>query len=253
MPKIHPAADIFPRMTGPAFDALVESIRENGQQEPVVFWQGQLIDGRNRLAACEVLGIEATDWEIDDDADPVAYSINANLHRRHLSESQRSIVAAKIATLKNGEVGNGREVGVSIDTPTRADAADLLNVSTASVSRAKSIIKDGSQSLVDAVSSGEISVNQAANLVKAVPDKREQSKLVKQGKAAIKEAVSETPKPKSSIKLPAKPTPSDVATVDAWCEQQDERPSFERFRALWESTDDIGRAAIRAFVLESTP
>ena len=55
--KIHPAAEAFPLLAGDELDDLVEDIRRNGQVEPIVFVGGQLLDGRNRVVACERLGI----------------------------------------------------------------------------------------------------------------------------------------------------------------------------------------------------
>ena len=56
----HPYADIFPLLEGPAFDALVEDIRERGQQEPIWLYEGKILDGRNRYRALQQLGREPT-------------------------------------------------------------------------------------------------------------------------------------------------------------------------------------------------
>lgn len=58
----------------------------------------------------------------------------------HLTESQRSIIAGKLAKLKVGDVNSQREIdGVSIETPSIEQAADMLNVGRASVARAKQV------------------------------------------------------------------------------------------------------------------
>ena len=48
---VHPAA-VFPIMSGREFDELVEDVRVNGLDEPVVVSSDQLIDGRNQVRAC---------------------------------------------------------------------------------------------------------------------------------------------------------------------------------------------------------
>ena len=50
--EIHPAAHLFPPLTGDEFDSLVKDIRKNGLRQPVLLLEGKLIDGRNRLFAC---------------------------------------------------------------------------------------------------------------------------------------------------------------------------------------------------------
>src|ERR1700730_11181751 len=98
----HPLANIFPLLEGEEFDALVEDIRDNGLIEHIVFlWVGdeeQILDGRNGYRACLEAGVTPTFMPYRGD-NPLAFVISANLKRRHLSESQRAMVAAKLATL----------------------------------------------------------------------------------------------------------------------------------------------------------
>lgn len=49
----HPASTLFPTMSGTELDALVEDIKKNGLLEPIILHQGKVLDGRNRLLACE--------------------------------------------------------------------------------------------------------------------------------------------------------------------------------------------------------
>jgi ParB-like chromosome segregation protein Spo0J len=50
--EFHPLANIFPLMEGDAFEELVEDIRRHGLRDPIVLFQGQILDGRNRYGAC---------------------------------------------------------------------------------------------------------------------------------------------------------------------------------------------------------
>ena len=94
----HPAAEIFPMMLGSDLDALVADIRDNGQREPVVLHEGLILDGRNRFAACQLLGIEPATMEWDGNGMPETFVISMNLHRRHLNDGQRAMIAARLAT-----------------------------------------------------------------------------------------------------------------------------------------------------------
>jgi N6-adenosine-specific RNA methylase IME4 len=99
--KAHPYADVLPLPEGEAFDALVADIRANGLLEPITIHEGLILDGRNRYRACEAAGVEPKFLEFDGN-DRLGFVLSLNVHRRHLSESQRGMVVAKLETLKHG-------------------------------------------------------------------------------------------------------------------------------------------------------
>lgn len=90
----HPAADLFPMMTGETLKELAKDIRECGLQDPIVLWEGEILDGRNRYKACALAGVSPHFRTLDECASPVAYVLSANLHRRHLSRAECAAVAA---------------------------------------------------------------------------------------------------------------------------------------------------------------
>jgi N6-adenosine-specific RNA methylase IME4 len=166
---IHPAASIFPMMNGDELAELADDIKTRGLRERIWLmptpggwapYSGAVLDGRNRLAACELAGVEPS-YNVYRGDDPVGFVVSLNLKRRHLSESQRALVAAKIANLDRG--ANQHSEGPSIE-----GASDMLNVGHASVERAKSVIAKGAPELVAAVEAGAVSVAAAADLAKAL-------------------------------------------------------------------------------------
>ena len=169
----HPAAELFPMMPPDQYEAFKEDVRKNGFQQDVVIYQGQILDGRNRYKAAIELDMldDLPIAEMDDDTqiDPYQWVISRNLHRRHLTESQRAMVAQKLATLKRG----GDRSKASIDALKQDDAAKLLNVSPASLDRAKTVQRKGSPELIAAVEQGEIRVSRAATIAKTVPKERQ--------------------------------------------------------------------------------
>ena len=92
---VHPAAELFPLMKGTDFGLLVEDIDANGLREPILVYRGLILDGRNRLRACEIAGVEPRFVEWDGVGSPLALVLSRNLHRRHLNEGQRAIIAAR--------------------------------------------------------------------------------------------------------------------------------------------------------------
>src|SRR3954469_86090 len=101
--SFHPIADLFPLMGDAELADLANDIRSHGLHQPVVLHSdGSILDGRNRYRACESIGIEP-DYETYTGDDPLGYVVSRNLYRRHLDDSQRSVVAAKIATMRLGD------------------------------------------------------------------------------------------------------------------------------------------------------
>ena len=92
----YPISDLsflFPDLAPEEYDRPVSSIRQEGLLDPITVWQGEVIDGRHRLAACAEAGVEPSYRHLPDDADPVQYVLAINAFRRHLDESQRAVVA----------------------------------------------------------------------------------------------------------------------------------------------------------------
>jgi ParB-like nuclease domain len=140
---VHPAADLFPMMSSEELRALGEDIRAHGLRHPIVVTLNSallsnepsdysLLDGRNRLDAMELVGIQfelefcrrkrkawgkwilgqpedaehLIDHGLDEtvrqesDADPYDYVLSANVHRRHLTNEQKRELIAKVIKAK---------------------------------------------------------------------------------------------------------------------------------------------------------
>lgn len=160
--NIHPAADIFPPMTGDEFAALKADIAAHGVREPIWTRRGLLLDGRHRERACTELAIAcpAREWD-GEEGGVVAFVVSLNLNRRHLSESQRVVIAARLATLEQGRPEKtGEFAGLS-----QADAAAMFNVSERSIRDAKRLEREAPH-LLPQVAAGELSLNAAMGEVK---------------------------------------------------------------------------------------
>jgi ParB-like chromosome segregation protein Spo0J len=233
--EIHPAATLFPMMDPDSFERLKADIKENGQEKCITFFDGQLLDGRNRMKACEELGIEPSIEEIEDSGDgkfdPFRWVLSVNLHRRHLTESQRAMVAAKLATLKRGANQHSKE-DAQICAPSMEQAADMLSVGKRSVTNAKQVLESGSKEMIEAVEQGDLAVSFAANVVAEEPDKKTQTKLLKSGgKAALKEHITE---------------PSPFADED----DEKKETAVATIKKLWSKWDQVQRTAVRVWMDE---
>ena len=79
--KTHPFADILPLLEGEPFEALVADIKANGLLQAITIHGNMVLDGRNRLRACEAAGIEPRFVEYGG-GDPLSFVLSQNLHRR---------------------------------------------------------------------------------------------------------------------------------------------------------------------------
>jgi N6-adenosine-specific RNA methylase IME4 len=173
----HPLAELFPLLEGDDFASLVNDVKANGLLEPIVIHEDKILDGRNRYRACLATGVEPNLVPFAGD-DALAFVISANLHRRHLDESQRSIVAAKLAQLRPGD--NQHSEGLPIGR-----ASEMLNVGRRTVARAREVLDHGAPELRRAVERGEISISAAADVATRPID--EQREIVARGEKEILE------------------------------------------------------------------
>jgi len=189
--KFHPVAEIFPMMSNSELAQLAADIETNGLREPLwLHKDGRIIDGRNRYQACELAGISATHARTfeGDDSELVPFVVSLNLHRRHLNESQRAMVAARVATLGHG--GDRKsDQAANLPVETQARAAEMLNVSERTVRNARKVQQAAAPELAQAVERGEVSVSAAAE-VATEPENRQREVVAKGDKeilAAAKE------------------------------------------------------------------
>jgi hypothetical protein len=195
--EAHPAACIFPMLDHEAFERLKIDIGANGQREMIVFLGDKIIDGRNRYKACVELGIDPDTCELSDCDDPVAYVLSKNLHRRQLRISQKAMCAARLATL---QVGKPTSNSLNLGNYSADQAAEAFGVSVASIEFARKVLRNGCAELIALCDDDGESVATACNFIDACENKREQSKIAKQGWEAIREKAKEKPKPAAKAK-----------------------------------------------------
>lgn len=172
----HPASGVFPLMDDAGLAALVEDVRAHGLLEPIVLHDGLVLDGRNRLRACELAGVEPrfVEWR-PDGMTPVEWVVSMNLHRRHLTTAQRAALALDLLPHLEEEARerSGVRTDLRPETDTGSDfgradakAAELVGVGRTTVANAKAIQKrDETGEIVDRMRAGEINVAQAAREV----------------------------------------------------------------------------------------
>ena len=159
--EFHETANIFPMMDEDALTELANDIRANGLLEPITTYEGKILDGRNRYIACHMAEVEPR-FESYIGDDPICYIISMNLKRRHLNESQRAMIGARLANMPSG----ARTDLAQICARSQEQAAEMMGVSRRSVQSAHSVQQDGIPELIALVNGGNIAVSQAAKIAK---------------------------------------------------------------------------------------
>jgi hypothetical protein len=258
---LHPVADLFPAMTDAEYEELKADIQENGLHVPISTYQGQIIDGRHRDRACREVGVPPRYQEWDGRGSLVAFVISLNDRRRHLSTSQRAMVAAKAKPMFEDEARQRQLTGKPADRPPNleegrqgeaaAQAAALMNVSISAVYQGQKVMRDGSPELQRAVSAGAVKVSTAADLAGLQHEEQDAALAQNAAKvrakakegaqrkkaAARKSADGGTAQPKNTKGNGVKDIKADADVVKK--QEEDEAAGFNRFLPAVDELDAV--------------
>ena len=167
----------------------------------------QVVDGKRRLRACEVAGVEPTYRLLRGDIDPRPYVWAKNAERRDLSPSQKAIAFAllfpKLGPARPPDPGENCQIFDSSSRPTQGQGAKTTGVSRSLINDAYKVSDpDGrvTPEVMEAVRNDIVTVSDAVNddVLNASPEvQREALALVKNGQprtmvAAVQRVVQET-------------------------------------------------------------
>ena len=160
-----------PDMDEAQFNELVEDIRRQGQLVPIWVCGDEVIDGRKRLRACQIIGIDPKIIDVTTAETNAVIARALNVFRTHYSKSQIAMFAAKMANLNvgrpktqvNHDCGNSAP---SAEFPKSVDrVAGQLGVGATVVNQAKRLRRKGSPEIIAAVEAGKISTKAAAAII----------------------------------------------------------------------------------------
>ena len=223
---VHPVASLFPMIDDESLNALAEDIKKNGQREPIIVAyldeamidEPVVIDGRNRHAACKLADIDPefkfvmslNDRELS--AQVIAdWIISHNLHRRHLTTSQKAMVGqGYLAYLKeeakkrqdagrvNSHASRRGELVPQISAePTKGreresavQAGKIVGVSHASIKDADFVVKNDPE-LAQQVRDSKVTVSAAAKRIREAlnpkPEPTPEERAEKMARTALKD------------------------------------------------------------------
>lgn len=162
---------LIPRLTDDEFKQLEENVLRDGITEPLVVWNGTLIDGHNRykLAKKHGLDFKTREMAFDSENDAEIWIIKNQFGRRNLSKYDRSILALKLKPViaekqKQKQIEGGRQKvqQKSVEaTTTQKEIAKLAGVSHDTIHRVETIEASGNDKVREKLRNGEISINEA--------------------------------------------------------------------------------------------
>lgn len=249
---VHPYADKFPMLPEPELAELAESIRANGLRNPIVLTpDGLILDGRNRAAACERVGVAPTTTVYEGD-DLAEYVIDCNSSRRHMSTGARAMATA-LVLVADGRRRDGRWVGWS-----RTSQSIGKSSGEQEAIRRAGLIIDFAPDLAERVRDGDIEIGAAVRDAEQRRD-AERIRLEAEERLAAEEADARAFVEERSPELAARVDGSDlqsfVEAKDLWQRrnreeaarlkrerEQQERAERDRASALTHTYTDIAQA-----------
>lgn len=167
----HPISGSWPDMLQKDFEVLKDSINVSGLREPIVLFEGMILDGWHRYNACLQTGAVAEFEEFTED-DPIQY-VQDKHTRRPLTLTQRMTAIALMHSWKSR--GKPSKSALNADL-TSAQLAKAAGGSVRTAEQVKEAITKGSAALVDGMKSGKTSAVKAAAVAKL--PKREQAAAI---------------------------------------------------------------------------
>ena len=182
---------LIPPLTDDEFQRLERSIQAEGVREPIITWNGTIIDGHNRFKICSKHRIVCPNREREFDSRDAAkiWIIENQFGRRNLSKYDRSVLALQLESMYTEEAKK-RQISTlkqnATDTQksaergeTRDKVAAIAGVSHDTLRKVKVIENEansGNETAIaarDAVKSGSKSIHKAFTEVRHKGDKND--------------------------------------------------------------------------------
>lgn len=216
----HPAACIFPMLPDDELQNLADDIREHGQLEPIVFFEGMVLDGRNRWLACKFAGVEPKIREFSGSPrDALAYVWSTNRVRRQLNSGQVSIALAKREKLD-------AEYAASVEAMRKAapkNQHDKGQVLTQKIVEANRSERETDHKLAEAAGTNRTYLNQSRKIIEKAPGLAEK---VERGEMTLSQASTEMRREEKRKDLEAKAVAAR-AKIAAPKKKKQSEPEYE--------------------------
>jgi N6-adenosine-specific RNA methylase IME4 len=196
--KINPEFKrLIPPLSKEEFSQLEANCLNEGIRDPIIIWDGYIIDGHNRyeIAISNGLPYATMCKEFESEDDVKEWMILNQFGRRNLSNYQRSVLALELESVfseraKQKQINSGGAVIQKSEEPpivTIKEVAKVANVSHDTIARVKVIEAKADDQTKAKLSTGEVSINQVYQDIKKVEKKELRDKKIEDVKIKIQE------------------------------------------------------------------
>jgi DNA modification methylase len=186
---------LIPPLSNEEFKQLERNILEEGIREPLITWNGILIDGHNRyrIAQEHDINFETLEKEFDNIFFVKVWMIYNQFGRRNLSNYQRSVLALELEDVfkekaKEKQIRKPESV-IQISEEQNSivsikEVAKLANVSHDTIAKVKKIEANATPEVKEKLNIGTMSINEAYKEIKKeekiIETRKEKNEIIKQ-------------------------------------------------------------------------
>jgi hypothetical protein len=162
-PAPHPFAVLMPRMNEGDLARLAEDVRERGVLTPVVLYAGRLLDGRHRVDAAIAAGLTSVPAvQLHGTLhEALEFVLAHNVHRRHLSPSQRAMCGARMRRDETVLAAGDGSGSINPRPPLQEQVAAIVGVTSRYIRDAERLLASSHQDLVAEVDADRMSLRDA--------------------------------------------------------------------------------------------
>tara|TARA_R110000787_G_scaffold176697_1_gene288832 strand:+ start:301 stop:1692 length:1392 start_codon:yes stop_codon:yes gene_type:complete len=173
--------NLIPALSVEEYAQLEANILEEGIREPIITWNGYIIDGHNRFSIAQRFDLEykTTSKHFSSEESVKEWMILNQFGRRNLSNYQRSVLALELEEVfsKKAKENQGKRNDIkqisaeSKPIETRNELSKVASVSHDTISKVKKIQEKAPEEVKAKLATGEVSINAAYKEIKAAEQK----------------------------------------------------------------------------------
>lgn len=186
--------NLIPALSAEEYAQLEANILEEGIREPIITWNGFIIDGHNRYSIAQRFDVEYTTTSkyFSSEESVKEWMILNQFGRRNLSNYQRSVLALELEEVFKEKAKNKQGTRNDLtssksleEVRTHKELEKVAQVSHETVRKVKKIQQKAPEEVKAKLATGEVSINAAYKEIKKEEKKEERDKKIQEVKQKI--------------------------------------------------------------------